>query len=289
MNIEPVIPPKIQSIWGQVAIFLIAFGVVSGASSQPVVAPAKPASSAAPVTLSSPTSLKISSAQLAPAPAEVGVRVLLAPETETVLLAQAVGRITYLMGSLGSRVAKGQLVVAMDCSENVARLKMSQAELASARETYDSKVRLKGLDAAGDIEVSLAAAAVARADGQIEMTKAQIQNCSVFAPFAGRIVKLHVKPYQGVNAGQPLFELVGDGAPRLRLNVPSKWLRTIKVGTPFQVEIDETGKTYKAAISAINARVDAIAQTVEIEARVTGKYAELLSGMSGTARFADLP
>ena len=244
---------------------------------------AKPAAAAAPAPAAPPAARPVA------APLDTGVRVLLAPDMETVLLAQAVGRILSLNGSLGSRVNKGQLVVGMDCSENAARLKMSQAELASARETYDSKVRLKGLDAAGDVEVSLAAAAVARADGQIEMTKAQIQNCSVFAPFSGRIVKLHVKPFQGVNAGQPLFELVSDGAPRLRLNVPSKWLRAIKVGTPFQVEIDETGKTYKATISAINARVDAIAQTVEIEARVTGKYAELLSGMSGTARFTDVP
>ncbi len=196
-----------------------------------------------------------------------------------------VGRIVKLNGSLGSRVTKGQLVVGMDCSESVARLKMSQAELASARETYDSKVRLKGLDAAGDIEVALAAAAVSKADGQIEMTKAQIQNCSVYAPFSGRLAKLHVKPHQGVNAGQPLFELVSDGSPRLRLNVPSKWLRTIKAGTPFKVEIDETGKTYKATVTAINSRVDAVAQTIEIEARVAGSNPELLAGMSGTARF----
>jgi membrane fusion protein, multidrug efflux system len=217
------------------------------------------------------------------------VRVLLAPDMETLLLAQTVGRITSLNGSLGGRVSRGQLVVGMDCSENTAKLKMSQAELASARETYDSKVRLKGLDAAGEIEVALAAAAVARADGQIEMTKAQIQNCSVYAPFSGRIVKMHVKPFQGVNAGQPLFEVVSEGAPRLRLNVPSKWLKTMKLGTTFQVEIDETGKTYKAAISAINARVDAVAQTVEIEARVTGRFAELLPGMSGSARFSIAP
>ena len=283
--------PLAQLKRAQAAIILIVIGVASNAWCQSPAAPAKPAAPATPAAaaLNAPVSLKISGASVAsPVPAEGGVRVLLAPDMETVLLAQAVGRITSLSGSLGSRVGKGQLVVGMDCSENVARLKMSQAELASARETYDSKVRLKGLDAAGDVEVSLAAAAVARADGQIEMTKAQIQNCSVFAPFAGRIVKLHVKPFQGVNAGQPLFELVSEGAPRLRLNVPSKWLRTIKVGTPFQVDIDETGKSYKAAISAINARVDAVAQTVEIEARVTGKFAELLSGMSGTARFADL-
>jgi membrane fusion protein, multidrug efflux system len=243
------------------------------------VAPTVAVSAAAGTATSNPPSSSATSV----------VRVLLAPDMETLLLAQTVARITSLNGTLGGRVSRGQLVVGMDCSENAAKLKMSQAELASARETYDSKVRLKGLDAAGEIEVALAAAAVARADGQIEMTKAQIQNCSVYAPFSGRIVKMHVKPFQGVNAGQPLFEVVSEGAPRLRLNVPSKWLKTIKVGTTFQVEIDETGKTYKAAISAINARVDAVAQTVEIEARVTGRFAELLPGMSGSARFAIAP
>jgi membrane fusion protein, multidrug efflux system len=216
-------------------------------------------------------------------------RVLLAPEVETVLLSQIVGRIVSLNGSLGSRVKKGQIIIGMDCNESAAKLRMSQAELASARETYDSKVRLKGLDAAGDIEVSLAAAAVSRAGGQIDMTRAQIQNCSVVAPFSGRIARLHVKPHQGVNIGQPLLDLVGEGEPRLRLNVPSRWLRTMKIGTPFSVEIDETGKSYKATVSAINSRVDAIAQTIEIEARVAGRFPELLPGMSGTARFSATP
>ncbi len=247
-----------------------------------ITAQAKPS---APLAQAAPAKAAASN----PDAAAQSVRVLLAPETETVLLSQIVGRIVNLNGSLGSRVRKGQLIIGMDCSESAAKLKMSQAELASARETYDSKVRLKGLDAAGDIEVSLAAAAVSRAGGQIEMTRAQIQNCSVVAPFSGRIARLHVKPHQGVNIGQPLLDLVGEGEPRLRLNVPSRWLRTMKVGTPFMVEIDETGKTYQAAVTAINARVDAIAQTIEIEARVTGRFAELLPGMSGTARFAGTP
>ena len=219
--------PKAQSIHARAALFLIAVLWLQTATAQTSTAPLKPASAA--VATPSPPATPLTVRAPVPAPVEAGVRVLLSPDVETILLAQAVGRITTLNGSLGSRVNKGQLVVGMDCTESAARLKMSQAELASARETYDSKVRLKGLDAAGDIEVSLAAAAVARADGQIEMTKAQIQNCSVFAPFSGRIVKLHVKPFQGVNAGQPLFELVSDGAPRLRLNVPSKWLRSIKI------------------------------------------------------------
>ena len=222
-----------------------------------------------------------------PALEEPIVRVLLTPELESVALAQVVGRITTLNASLGSRVTADQLVVGMDCTENQARLKMSLAELQSARETYDSKLRLKGLEAAGELEVLLAAAAVSKADGQIEMNKAQIANCSITAPFAGRISKLHVKPHQGVNAGQPLFEIISDSTPRMRLNVPSKWLRAVRVGTKFAVNIDETGKSYAAAVSAINSKVDAVAQTIEIEAKFSGGSAGLLSGMSGTARFGN--
>jgi multidrug efflux pump subunit AcrA (membrane-fusion protein) len=69
------------------------------------------------------------------------------------------------------------------------------------------------------------------------------------------------------------------------LNVPSAWLRQLKVGTRFDVAIDETAKTYSAKVSAINARVDAVAQTIEIEALLDNRPKELLPGMSGTANF----
>ena len=58
---------------------------------------------------------------------------------------------------------------------------------------------------------------------------------------------------------------------------------TIRVeGNSF---VDETGKTYPAKVTAINARVDAVAQTVELEARIDGRPSELLAGMTGIARF----
>ncbi|MNG10591.1 hypothetical protein D3C84_940700 [compost metagenome] len=54
---------------------------------------------------------------------------------------------------------------------------------------------------------------------------------------------------------------------------------------PLQVSIHETGKTYPAHVSGINSRVDAVAQTVELEARLDNKYPDLMAGMSGTAQF----
>ena len=205
------------------------------------------------------------------------------------MVAPMVGRISALNASLGARVAKGRTIASFDCSEAGARLQMAQAEYAGAKETLDVKNRLLKLEAAGESEVLLASAAADKANAAIRLSRAQVGQCSVVAPFTGRIVRVHVKTYQGVNVGSPLVEMVSEGPLKVRLNAPSRLLRTLREGTPFSVEIDETGKTYQAKVTAINARVDAVAQTVELEGRIEGKNPELLGGMTGLARFKAQP
>ena len=213
------------------------------------------------------------------------IRVLLAPELETTLVSPMLGRIRNVNVTLGSNVTKGKVVVDFDCQEQAARVAMSQAELVGARENHEAKLRLQALQSAGEVEVNLAAAAVDKARAQLELSKVQAGQCSVLAPFNGRAVRIHVKAYQGVTAGQPLVELVSSGPFKLRLNVPSKWLAWLKPGTPFDVVIDETGRTYPARVTAINGRVDAASQSIELEARIDDKSGELVAGMSGAAQF----
>jgi membrane fusion protein, multidrug efflux system len=251
--------------------------------------PVKGSVPAAPASPAPAAPAAVAPAPPAPAPAAVadsGIRVLLIPQRETTVVSQIVGQISKLGGELGASVAQGAPLVMLDCTELQARLRMSDAELDSARQQHEAKLRLQGLNAAGEVEVSMAAAAVEKARAQIELSKAQLRQCVIAAPFAGRIVKLHVKQYQGVNIGQPLVDLVSGGPLKVKLNAPSKWLAWLKAGTKFEVHIDETGKSYPAVVSAINGRVDAVSQSVELEGRVSGSYAELLAGMSGNARFA---
>ncbi|HMX23914.1 MAG TPA: biotin/lipoyl-binding protein, partial [Accumulibacter sp.] len=116
----------------------------------------------------------------APAPAPVdpnAIRVQLSPELETTLAAQMAGRISALNVSLGAPVAKGKTLVAFDCAETQAKLQMAQAEYASAKETYDTKRNLRRLEAAGDMEVSLAKSAVDRSQAAIGVSKAQLGQC----------------------------------------------------------------------------------------------------------------
>jgi len=226
-------------------------------------------------------------AQTVPMPpqGEYVVRVLVTPQLETTLSSPILGRVRNVNVTLGAAFKKGETLVQFYCEEQAARVAMGVAEVAAARENHEAKLRLQGLQSAAEIEVALAAAALEKARAQLALYRTQAALCIIRAPFAGRVAKIHIKPHQSVTAGQALIDIVGVGPPKLRLNVPSKWLAWLTRGRSFTVTIDETYRSYKAHITAINARVDAASQSVEVEGLVDNPGPELLPGMSGTALF----
>jgi RND family efflux transporter MFP subunit len=212
------------------------------------------------------------------------IRVLLAPNLETTLSSEMNGTITELRASLGKPIAKSAVIAQMNCAEVQARANVAKAELNMASQNLTAKRSLRDLKAAGDIEVAMASTDVEKAKGALSLSKAQLGYCQVVAPFSGRIAKVYVKPYQTVSAGTPIVDVVGDGALKVRLNVPSALLVKLRSGSRLEITIHETGKTYPAHVSAVNSRVDAVAQTVELEAQFDGTPQDLVAGMSGIAR-----
>lgn len=215
------------------------------------------------------------------------VRVLLIPDQETTVSRSgsslAAARINKLNVTLGSTFKSGNTLITFNCNDPRARLAMTKAELSGAVETHTAKLRMQGLDQAGDVEVSLAASVVAKARADVSLAELQIRYCSIKAPWDGRVAKVYVRNHMTVTPGQPMLDLVKSGPLRLRVNVPSRLLNQLKVDSKIEVKIDETGKTYQASVVAINSRVDSVSQTVEIEGLMSQDFPELLAGMSGTA------
>ena len=139
------------------------------------------------------------------------------------------------------------------------------------------------MDAASEIEVTTAAAQAAKAEAQLKLSQYQVSQCNLQAPFKGYVVRVMGKPYQTTTVGQPLLEIISAGVPKLRVSASSKLFTRIRLGSPLKVTIDETGRTHDAVVSSINARIDPVNQTFEMEARFQGPAANVLPGMSGTA------
>lgn len=212
------------------------------------------------------------------------VRVLVVAGEESSLSAPAPGRVATVSVQLGDAVRKGQLLVAFDCTETSARRDAARAEVNAARLQHEAKAKLQGLQSAAEVEVELAAVNVDRSEAQVRVFDAQLAQCRFTAPFSGNVARVFVKPGQSVAVGAPIIDLVSAQTLKFRMNVPSRWLATLKPGVLLDADIEETGERYSVKVARMSARVDAVSQTVEIEADLQGKPGKLLPGMSGRAR-----
>jgi len=220
-----------------------------------------------------------------PASAQGEIAALIVAGEETTLSSQMAGRIRKLGVGLGDEVKKGARLMDFDCSEQQAQFDTARAEFRAARDTHLARLRLQALGAAGELEVSVAAAAADKARSQVRLRASQIAYCKVSAPFAGNVARLRVKASESVNAGQPLVDLVNPASLKAQMFVPASWIAWLRPGAPLTLEVRETGQTFKALVSKINSRVDGVSQQLEVEARIEKGGGRLLPGMVGSAMF----
>jgi membrane fusion protein (multidrug efflux system) len=213
------------------------------------------------------------------------IRALLTPLVESTLSSQIAGRIEKISVQNGERFTQGDLLVEFDCTVQNAQLQKARSELLATRKRHEANLKLQEFKSIGDLDVAISAAEVDKARAEYALVKAQVDMCTIDAPFNGRVIKRIAKPYESVNQGQALIEILDDSELKVELYVPSRWLLWLKQDTEFTVRIDETGKTYPARMTSLGARVDAVSQSIEITAVISGNHPELLAGMSGEARF----
>ncbi|MBF0589696.1 MAG: efflux RND transporter periplasmic adaptor subunit, partial [Magnetococcales bacterium] len=178
-------------------------------------------------------------------------RCLLEPVQETVLSSEIPGRINKLPLREGDRFKKGALLVGFDCSVYRAQLALVSAELKGSRKTLKNARQLAKLNSVGALEVELAAVDVEKARARVHSAGVQVRQCRIVAPFAGRVASRLVHQHERVQMGKPLLEIIDDRLLEIHMVAPSKWLNWIKVDQPFAVQLDETGRRYKAKISKL--------------------------------------
>lgn len=209
------------------------------------------------------------------------IRAQLMPRRYTTIAAEIGAKVSSLPVPEGGAFRAGQLLVQFDCSLQKAQLDKAQAELEGAEQTHQSNLRLQQLNSVGQLELDLSKSALNKTRAEVGANKAVLAKCQVGAPFAGRIAEQKVREQQYVQPGQQLLDILDDSVLELEFLVPSLWLSWLKVGGVFEVQIDETRKTYPAKFTRIGARVDPVSQSVKVAAAIHGKFPELMAGMSG--------
>jgi len=209
------------------------------------------------------------------------IRAQLAPHRYTTLAAEIGAKINRLPVAEGGAFRAGQLLVSFDCSLQQAQLNRAHAALSGTEKTWASNKRLAELNSIGKVELDVSEAEVMKNKAEVSAMSTMLGKCGIAAPFSGRVAEQKVREQQYVQPGQAILDIIDDSVLEIEFLVPSKWLAWIKAGTRFQVDIDETRKSYPARVLRIGARVDPVSQSVKLVATIDGRFPELISGMSG--------
>lgn len=210
------------------------------------------------------------------------MRAQLMSQKGTVLSAEMPGRIEHIALHDGDRFQQGQVLMAFDCSLQDAQLAKAEAQLLAAENTRQGQQRLAELNAIGQVELRNSEAEVLKAQADVTYLQVMVSRCEINAPYDGRVIKFNVREHQSVQAGEELLEIIDNAALALEVLVPSQWLTWFTPGYRFDVQIDDTAKTYPVKLLRTAARVEPVSQTVRAVAELDGDFHELLPGMSGT-------
>ena len=188
----------------------------------------------------------------------------------------------------GQAVKRGDLMLSFDCDGIEASGTMSEARLKIAQATLEVNRELLELNSVGPLEVKLNEADVEVAQGELAAVTAKLKHCEIRAPFSGVITMRAVDAFQFVAEGEAMLELVSKDRLEVRLLMPSTSLVWLKVGSEFNMLVEELNDAMPGNITRIGGAVDPVSLTVPVFGKLEQDNDRLLPGMSGRVQFVNV-
>jgi len=213
------------------------------------------------------------------------VQSILIARRQAVISSGMSGKILEFPFQNGDIFAADDVLVKFDCAIENALYSEKSAALRLAAAELKAKKQLHKLGTLSEIEYIAATESVAQEQARLDQVGERVQLCAIKAPFDGRVTNKTASPYEYAERGRVLMEIAASEPLLLQFLVPSVWLRWLNVGTPFDVYVEESGKTYQAKVIRVHGKIDPVSQTAEIVAEMSAYQEELLPGMGGKAIF----
>ena len=226
------------------------------------------------------------------------------PRTESTLLGEVAGRVTWVAPSFasGGFFEESDVLLKIDSADYrqavvQARAAVAQAELRLAREQAEADVaRDEWSDLGQGTPTSLtlrepqladAAAALAAARAGLDQTERNLERTEIRAPYAGRIRRKQVDVGQYVTPGTPLVTIYAVDSAEIRLPLPDDELAFVDLPLGYRGESDRpsgprvvlrarfAGRTHewKGQIVRTEGEIDPRSRMIHAVVRVADPYA----------------
>lgn len=194
---------------------------------------------------------------------------------------ELVGRITALNFKDGGPVRKGQILVQFDDQLQLAERQQMQAQLAIAQANFKRTQELVAANFMAQQTLDTSAANVQVAQAQLTLAQARLNRLAVRAPFDGTAGIRLVNVGDYVKDGADLVALEDTRQMLVDYRLPERYGSLVKPGQSVELTLDALpGRSFKAAVEAIDPLLDANGRSVGVRALLTAPERALLrSGM----------
>jgi membrane fusion protein (multidrug efflux system) len=227
------------------------------------------------------------------------------PRAKVMVVAEVPARLLRVLKTEGDRVAQGTVIAVLDETDfkfardrAKAMVDVAEANRSHARAEEDRAASLLKTGGITDKErlsaqvaVQVAEASASQARTELAIAEQQLARTQVKAPISGRVSRKSASAGAMLAVGNPIFEIVDDGAFEFRAAVASADLAKVRVGEPVTVTVDALpGFTTRGQVDRIVPLVEARSRAFDVIVRVPGQ-AQLVSGLFARAeiRVRDVP
>ncbi|OBV28492.1 hypothetical protein BKN38_03395 [Helicobacter sp. CLO-3] len=210
------------------------------------------------------------------------------------IAAPAQGIVQKVFFNIGDSVRKNQKLLSLDSALLLEDIKIKQAKIADARYTLERQKneleRYKNLLQSQSIsiqqyenleyEIKSQEARIQALEGELAISKAQVAQKTIYAPFDGIIVEQRVHIGEWVEVGNAICQILNSRDTEVVVDVSSSVVRALKLKQKVPLII--AGKKYQGSISALIPKADTLSRTfpVHIAVRNDGSF---LDGMVAQA------
>jgi membrane fusion protein (multidrug efflux system) len=200
------------------------------------------------------------------------------------LTPQLSGQVTGIYFQSGEYVRKGQRLIQIDDSNQLAQLKSDEASAKLAQINYRRAQGLFKANATSQGSLDSAEAAYASANAAVANDGATLAKLALSAPFSGWMGVREVSLGQYLTPGTPVAALNVWDPLRAEFTVPQDEFALVHKAQEVQITVNAyPGKQFPAQVVALGSQVDPSTRNVTVDATVPNPGNLLRPGMFGEA------
>ncbi len=183
------------------------------------------------------------------------------------------GVVTNIYIKEGQYVKKGQLVLKMDDKVLRQQIKISETQLALAKELYNRTKNLWDQNIGTEVQLLQAKTQVDALEKQIATANEQIKLYTVYSPVNGiaDLVNIRVgELFVGANATGFQIRIVNNSTLKAVVEVPENYMNRVRVGSPVIVSVPDLNKTFNSSVKLSSQIINPNSRTFTIEANIPG-------------------